>query len=79
MAKKVSKAAESEPSFEEALERVEGIIARIESGEVGLEDSIDEYEKGVALLGRCREILDRAEQRVEDLTSRMRSEAEKSG
>ena len=77
MAKKVSKAAEDELSFEAALERVEGIIARIESGEVGLEDSIDEYEKGVGLLRRCREILDRAEQRVEDLTSRMRSEAEK--
>jgi exodeoxyribonuclease VII small subunit len=54
--------------------RVEEIIARIESGEVGLEGSIDEYERGVALVARCREILAKAEQRVEDLTERMRQE-----
>jgi len=64
----------AEMSFEQALERVEAIIARIESGEIGLEASIDEYERGVALIARCREILGRAEQRVEDLTERMREE-----
>jgi exodeoxyribonuclease VII small subunit len=61
-------------SFEDAMLRVEEIIARIESGEVGLEGSIDEYERGVALVARCREILAKAEQRVEDLTERMRQE-----
>lgn len=61
-------------SFEDAMLRVEEIIARIESGEVGLEGSIDEYERGVALVARCREILAKAEQRVEDLTERMRRE-----
>jgi exodeoxyribonuclease VII small subunit len=61
-------------SFEGAMLRVEEIIARIESGEVGLEGSIDEYERGVALVARCREILAKAEQRVEDLTERMRRE-----
>jgi exodeoxyribonuclease VII small subunit len=59
-------------SFENAMSRVEEIIAKIESGEIGLEGSIDEYERGVALVARCREILARAEQRVEDLTDRMR-------
>jgi exodeoxyribonuclease VII small subunit len=61
-------------SFEDAMLRVEEIIARIESGEVGLEGSIDEYERGVALVARCRDILAKAEQRVEDLTERMRQE-----
>lgn len=67
----------SELGFEAALEQVEQIIARIESGDVGLEGSIDEYEKGVTLIARCREILDRTEQRVEDLTQRMKSASER--
>lgn len=58
-------------SFEQSLAQLEAIIARIESGEVGLERSITEYERGVALIKRCREILGRAEQRVEELTRQM--------
>lgn len=58
----------SGPSFEQSLEALEGIIARVESGEVGLEQSIDEYERGVELIKRCRAILEQAEQRVQRLT-----------
>lgn len=58
-----------EMSFEDALSNLERIIDRIESGKVGLEDSIAEYERGVDLLKRCRAILDRAEQRVAELTA----------
>lgn len=58
-----------EMSFEDALANLERIIDRIESGKVGLEDSITEYERGVDLLKRCRAILDRAEQRVAELTA----------
>ena len=38
-----------------------------ELGEAGLEESIREYERGTKLLTRCREILGRAEQRIEKL------------
>lgn len=55
-------------TFEQAVERLEKIIAQIESGEIGLEQSIAEYEKGVGLIRRCREILDQAEQRVKQLS-----------
>lgn len=65
----------SEPTFEDALEQVEAIIERIERGEVGLEESLAEYERGVELIKKCRGILERAEQRVEELTRRMESEA----
>lgn len=58
-----------ELSFEQAVERVEAIIERIESGEAGLEQSIAEYERGVGLLKRCREILENAEQRIEKLAA----------
>ena len=60
------------PRFQDAIAEVESITARIERGEVGLEDSIDQYEKGMELLARCREILARTEQRVEDITERLR-------
>jgi len=54
--------------YEAAVARLEQIIDRIESGEVGLEGSLVEYERGVILVARCREILDRAEQKVAALT-----------
>jgi len=58
----------SELRFEEAVERLEAIIDRIEKGEVGLEESLTEYEKGVALVNRCRDILSRVEQRITELS-----------
>lgn len=57
--------------FEKDLERIEAIIERIESGEIGLEASIKEWEEGVALVKRCREILRQAEQKIADLTAEM--------
>lgn len=60
-----------ELDFERAVEQVEKIIEKIESGEIGLEASITEYERGVALIRRCRQVLERAEQRVDELTGQM--------
>jgi exodeoxyribonuclease VII small subunit len=65
-------------TFEQAMERVEEIANRLESGEVGLEQAIDEYEQGMALLRRCNEVLERAEQRVEELTRQRKSEGTES-
>ena len=55
------------PSFEDAIEQVEQIIERIERGEQGLERSIADYERGAALVKKCREILARSEQRVQEI------------
>lgn len=57
-----------ELSYEQAVERLEELVERIESGEIGLEASIQAYEQGVALLGRCRSVLDDVEQRIEQLS-----------
>ncbi|NBC11247.1 MAG: exodeoxyribonuclease VII small subunit [Planctomycetes bacterium] len=54
-------------TFEQAVEQLERIIDAIESGEVGLEQSLEQYEQGVKLLNRCRTVLDRAEQKIEKL------------
>ena len=59
-------------------QQIEQIIERIESGQIGLERSIGEYERGVALIRRCREALGKAEQRVEELTSRMQADSKPS-
>ncbi|MFG0292635.1 MAG: exodeoxyribonuclease VII small subunit [Phycisphaerales bacterium JB065] len=55
-------------SWEEAIERLEEINDAIESGELGLERSIDAYEEGVALRAHCESILERAELRVTKLS-----------
>ena len=43
-------------NYEEAVARLERIIDRIEAGEVGLEESLAEYERGVLLVARCRQL-----------------------
>ncbi len=54
----------AELSFEQAAAELESIIARIESGEIGLEESLAEWRHGGALLKRCREVLDHAEREL---------------
>lgn len=51
-------------TFEQALAKLEKIADAIESGKIGLEDSITRYEEGMKLLAQCRDILTRAEQRI---------------
>jgi exodeoxyribonuclease VII small subunit len=55
-------------SFEEALKSLEEITEEIERGEIGLEDAIGKYEKGMSLVKRCRSILNRAELRIQKLS-----------
>jgi exodeoxyribonuclease VII small subunit len=49
------------------MEQLESIVEKLEAGEVGLEQTLSEYERGRALFVRCRDVLERAEQRVEEL------------
>jgi len=53
------------PSFEQALAELEQIVRALEDGQVGLEDSLARYEKGVGLLQRCYGQLRQAEQRIQ--------------
>jgi len=54
-------------SFEAALRELESIVARLEQGEVDLEDSIALYERGQALKLHCEAKLKAAEGRLEKL------------
>lgn len=52
------------PTFEAGLARLAEIVARLESGGLGLSESIDAYERGVAILQRLHTELEAAEKRV---------------
>jgi exodeoxyribonuclease VII small subunit len=54
-------------SFEEALAQLEKIVARLESGDVPLEDSIRIYERGAQLKAHCEAKLRAAELKVEKI------------
>lgn len=57
-----------EMSFEAALEELEGIVNKLESGRVDLEESIGIYERGEKLKARCDALLKQAEARIEKIT-----------
>lgn len=54
-------------AFETALKELEEIVAKLEGGEVSLEDSIKLYERGEKLKGRCEKLLKEAEARIEKI------------
>ena len=54
-------------SFEQALQELEQIVARLESGQAPLEDSIQLYERGAALKAHCEQRLEQARLRVEKI------------
>lgn len=55
-------------SFEQALAQLEEIVHQLEEGELGLNEALDRYEKGVKLLRQCYDLLDRAERKIELLS-----------
>ena len=54
-------------SFEQGLEKLEGIVKQLEQGEIPLEESLRLFENGVRLSRSLREQLDAAEAKVEIL------------
>jgi exodeoxyribonuclease VII small subunit len=64
-----------EPTFEEALAALEGIVERLEKGELALEESLKLYEEGIRLSRICHGKLEEAEGRIEVLVKDARGEA----
>lgn len=60
-------AAEAEPSFEDALNRLETIVEELEGGGLSLEQSLRHYEEGMKLSKRLGRTLDEAEKTIERL------------
>lgn len=53
-----------DPTFEEALSQLEALVARLEGGDLPLEESLRAFEAGVRLTRLCAERLEDAERRV---------------
>ena len=53
--------------FEKSLQNLEKIVTQMESGELGLEESLAQFESGIRLAKNCQDTLANAELRVEQL------------
>ena len=58
----------AELSFEEALTELDDIVAKLEAGDLTLEESLSLFERGQKLAARCNKQLDEASLRVEQLS-----------
>lgn len=56
------------PTFEVALGKLEGVVQQLEDGQLGLAESLAQYEQGVKLLRQCYDMLQHAERRIELLS-----------
>jgi exodeoxyribonuclease VII small subunit len=59
----------SKLSFEEAIRALTDIVGRIESGQTLLDESLGQYERGMALIKHCRRILQAAEKKIDKITA----------
>jgi len=57
----------AELPFEEAIAELERIVARLESGDVPLEEAIELFQQGMKLSHLCSQKLDQAERKIEML------------
>lgn len=58
------------PTFEEQMAALEGVVERLERGDLPLEESVRLFEQGMALTNACRKELDAAEGRLHVLAER---------
>ena len=56
--------------FEKALAELEGLVERLERGDVPLDEALRTFERGVALTRHCQASLQAAQQKVEILLKR---------
>ena len=70
MKKKDEIDASSPESFESAMEQLETLVSRMESGDLSLEESLEAFEKGVHLTRFCQDQLQKAELKIQELNSK---------
>ncbi|MEO7935076.1 MAG: exodeoxyribonuclease VII small subunit [Dokdonella sp.] len=61
--------------FEQSLDELEQLVSRMEESEMGLDDSLKSFERGVALYRSCQGALEQAELRVKQLIDPSRPES----
>lgn len=68
MPRQKTSADDATPSYEALTQRLQQVVARLETGELPLAEALALYEEGVALAARCQQLLDAAELRVQQLS-----------
>lgn len=58
-----------ERTYEQAINRLEEVVARLENGELPLEESLNLFEEGMKLISECNQKLDSAEGNLQELLS----------
>lgn len=61
-------ASDDAPSFESSIHELQEIVGHLEDGTLPLEESMQQFERGISLLRNCYQVLEQAEQRIEVLT-----------
>ena len=67
---KARKKADEPATFEAAMEQLEDSVARLESGELSLEDSLQVFEQGITASRACTRLLDQTRKRVQVLVDK---------
>ena len=55
--------------FEQSISELESIVMQLEKGELSLDESLKQFEKGISLARKCEETLNKAEQKIEMLSA----------
>ena len=63
----MTKKTDKMPDFEKALEELEGLVEKLESGELDLDQSLAQFKRGIELTRHCQSVLDKAQQTVQKL------------
>jgi exodeoxyribonuclease VII small subunit len=63
----MTKKSEELPDFEKALEELEALVEQLESGDLNLDQSLKQFQRGIELTRHCQVVLEKAQQTVEQL------------
>ena len=58
---------QKQPDFEAALTELETLVQKLETGDLPLDESLDEFKRGVELTHQCQKVLNEAQLSVEQL------------
>ena len=56
------------PTYESLYTRMQAIVARLEAGQLPLDEALALYEEGVAMAAACQRLLDQAELRIQEIS-----------
>ena len=60
----------AEKNFEKSIDELEKIVAKLEGGDLSLDEMLKLFEKGVALSKECNTMLDSAEKKINQITKK---------